>query len=76
MDCSEEQIAQIQQLCSDWKQEKRIFYGIHLSDTALMTCQFSSFEDGQHLHFIDGGAGGYAMAAKQLKSQMKAESVK
>ena len=24
-----------------------------------------------HIHFIDGGDGGYAIAAKQLKGQMK-----
>jgi hypothetical protein len=28
--------------------------------------------DGQHIHFIDGGNGGYAMAAKELKRQLKA----
>ena len=44
-----------------------IAYGIHPSDSALMTCQFDAFADGKHMHFIDGGNGGYAMAAKGLK---------
>jgi len=35
-----------------------------------MTCYFHGPEDGQHIHFIDGGDGGYAMAAKQLKAQL------
>ena len=71
LDCSAEQIDAIQAICLQFYEEKRIFYGIHLSDTALMTCQFSGFQDGNHLHFIDGGDGGYAMAAKQLKQQLK-----
>ncbi|HXB98558.1 MAG TPA: DUF3095 family protein, partial [bacterium] len=28
-------------------------------------------DPGQHIHFVDGGDGGYAMAAKQLKAQIK-----
>lgn len=71
LDCSSDQIVAIIKLCQDFHTEKKIYYGIHLSDTAIMTCQFSGFEDGNHLHFIDGGNGGYAMAAKQLKQQMK-----
>ena len=71
LDCSNDQIVAIIKLCQDFHTEGKIYYGIHLSDTAIMTCQFSGFEDGQHLHFIDGGNGGYAMAAKQLKQQIK-----
>ena len=71
LDCTSDQIVAIIKLCQDFHTENKIYYGIHLSDTAIMTCQFSGFEDGNHLHFIDGGNGGYAMAAKQLKQQMK-----
>ena len=35
-----------------------------------MTCYVNGLEDGQHIHFIDGGDGGYAVAAKQLKQQL------
>lgn len=41
-------------------------YGLHLSDHALMTCFVRSMT--QHVHFVDGGDGGYAMAARQLKA--------
>lgn len=71
LDCTEEQIRRIDEMCQSFQAEGRICYGIHLSDTALMTCQFASFEAGTHLHFIDGGDGGYAIAAKQLKYQLK-----
>jgi hypothetical protein len=35
-----------------------------------MTCLVFSREN--HVHFIDGGDGGYALAAKELKSRIKA----
>ena len=48
-----------------------IYYGLFASKEALMTCFVESTQQGEHLHFIDGGDGGLAMAAKQLKSQIK-----
>jgi hypothetical protein len=33
-----------------------------------MTCLVSSETDGLHVHFIDGGGGGYTRAASQLKA--------
>ena len=71
IDVTTEQIEQIRVLCEQMYQEKKICYGIHLSDHALMTCVVPSLDNGEHIHFIDGGAGGYTMAAKQLKGQIK-----
>ena len=34
-----------------------------------MTCFVDGLSDGKHIHFIDGGDGGYAMAAMKLKAQ-------
>ena len=48
-----------------------IYYGTHSSREALMTCFVQTNRD--HVHFVDGGSGGYALAAKQLKSQKLAE---
>ena len=48
-----------------------IFYGIHESDSALMTCFMQTMETSGHIHFIDGNHGGYALAAKSMKAQMK-----
>ncbi|MDM0083034.1 DUF3095 family protein [Variovorax sp. J31P179] len=44
-----------------------IRYGIHLSDTALMTCLVTSPADSLHVHFVDGGGGGYTSASRSLK---------
>jgi Protein of unknown function (DUF3095) len=44
-------------------------FGMHQQDEALMTCIIPSFRERDHVHFIDGAAGGYAMAATQLKAR-------
>ncbi len=44
--------------------------GIHVSDSALITCMINNRTD-NHFHFIDGADGGYAMAATMLKKQLK-----
>ena len=43
-------------------------YGMNVSDTALMTCLVTSTNEGLHVHFVDGGGGGYTNAAKSLKA--------
>ena len=43
-------------------------YGIHRQDDALVTCIVPSFSERNHMHFIDGAGGGYAMAAAMLKA--------
>ncbi len=47
-----------------------VAYGIHASDSATMTCFIREY-GGQHFHFVDATGGGYTMAAKQLKAQLK-----
>ena len=45
-------------------------YGIHTSDSALVTCMINN-RSGEHFHFVDGSDGGYAMAAAAMKDQMR-----
>mgnify|MGYP001329148373 FL=1 len=71
LDCSKEQIAIIEEYLNKEYEQGNLFFGTHQSDKALMTCYVANIEPGQHIHFIDGGDGGYAMAAKQLKGQIK-----
>lgn len=47
-----------------------IAYGWHVADHALMTCLVFN-RQGHHVHFVDGGDGGYAVAAKALKEALK-----
>jgi hypothetical protein len=44
-------------------------YGMQVSDHAVMTCLVVSPVAGQHVHFVDGGDGGYTSAASRLKAQ-------
>jgi len=49
-------------------QAKNLTYGLHKSDSSLITCLI--FErHGKHIHFVDSSNGGYAMAASNLKEK-------
>ena len=50
-------------------QKGNIFFGLHVSDRALMTCLLHSGSE-KEVHFVDAADGGYALAAKQLKKQV------
>lgn len=56
------------------RQRGRIHYGLHESADTLVTCFVKGTGEGEHIHFVDGGDGGYAMAAKQMKAQIKADA--
>ncbi len=43
-------------------------YGAHRQKAAIMTCFTPSPTHGNHVHFIDGADGGYALAATALKA--------
>lgn len=46
-----------------------LVYGLHKSREALLTCIVESY-NGNHLHFVDGSEGGYALAARDLKQRI------
>ncbi|MDX1353051.1 MAG: DUF3095 domain-containing protein [Thiomicrorhabdus sp.] len=58
----------------DWLEEAyqngQLFYGFHLTDAALITCLVEKTGI-EHVHFVDANKGGYALAAKRLKQQIK-----
>ncbi len=74
IDCSATQAEEIHKTLEKMHEEETIFYGVHESESSLMTCYVNGLDEGKHIHFVDGGDGGYAMAAKQLKQQMKDET--
>ena len=71
IDCRKNEYTDLQRELEKAYLSGQIYYGLHASENALMTCFVESTRQGEHLHFIDGGDGGLAMAAKQLKSQLK-----
>jgi hypothetical protein len=66
------EIKELEALLQEMHQEGKIFYGTHKCSQALMTCMVYSLEN--HMHFIDGDDGGYAMAAKMLKKQISSST--
>lgn len=61
---------EIQGLLEGARAEGRIFYGLHVTDRAMITCLMHTGA-GHEVHFVDAADGGYAYAARQLKSQIK-----
>lgn len=68
-DVSQSQIDRIKAVLERERQNGSVAYGVHFSNEALMTCLVFSLD--HHIHFVDGSGGGYALAAKQLKEQLR-----
>jgi len=69
MDGSTTQTEQLQSYLEDEFRSGRLAYGMHKSYEALVTCIVQSY-NGNHLHFVDGSDGGYALAARELKRRL------
>ena len=69
IDSSDAQTSALEAFLKSKNQSRLLVYGLHKSDQALVTCLVQSYT-GNHLHFVDGSDGGYAMAARALKQQL------
>jgi hypothetical protein len=65
-----EQRKQLTAYLEHLREQRKIVFGIHASAKALMTCLAFNHEN-DHIHFLDGSNGGYTMAAKAMKRQLK-----
>ncbi len=70
IDGSEAQYQELQSYLENRYRQHRLAYGMHKSSEALLTCIVFSY-NGNHMHFVDGSDGGYALAARGLKQQLK-----
>ena len=68
IDCSREQADKSDLLLAQHAQSGALKYGLHRSDTALMTCLVFNLENSEHIHFVDGSDGGFTAAAKKMKA--------
>ena len=64
------QTKELEKYLEEEYQNKNLVYGIHKSDSALMTCLIFQ-RHGKHIHFIDSSNGGYALAEKKIKNRLK-----
>lgn len=69
IDCPQDCITSIKAYLDGELAAGRLRYGMHVSQTALMTCLVTHASGGLHVHFVDGGDGGYTSAARTMKAQ-------
>lgn len=67
VDCGAAVAREIEELLGAAQAKGVLTYGLHRQKEAMMTCIVPSITADSHLHFLDGGGGGYASAAAQLK---------
>ncbi|MCK5360356.1 MAG: DUF3095 domain-containing protein [Gammaproteobacteria bacterium] len=53
----------------EYESQKKIIYGIHVSNAAQITCLVNDRKQ-DHIHFVDGAGGGYTLAAMQFKKKL------
>jgi hypothetical protein len=70
IDGSDSQYEELRSHLEQKHREGRLVYGMHKSREALVTCIVFSYNQ-NHVHFVDGSDGGYAMAARGLKEQLR-----
>tara|TARA_B110000908_G_scaffold172058_1_gene237351 strand:- start:3080 stop:3499 length:420 start_codon:yes stop_codon:yes gene_type:complete len=68
IDCDAATVADLRALLDTAAQAGTIRYGLHEQDEAMMTCIVPSAMQNDHVHFIDGAAGGYTQAAAAIKA--------
>ena len=70
VDCAPDVIVRLEEVLERAGAEGIADHGLHRQDAALMTCFVPSPFAHDHMHFVDGAAGGYAKAAEMLKRQL------
>ncbi|QFT58473.1 hypothetical protein FIU94_06495 [Sulfitobacter sp. THAF37] len=69
LDCDPATREQIESVLSKARADGLIQYGTAEQDQAMMTCIVPSITTDDHVHFIDGAAGGYTLAAARMKGR-------
>lgn len=71
LDCSPDQADAIENLLKELRGLGKVAYGTHRADHALMTCLVFNLDQGEHVHFVDGGDGGFTAASLSFKEQLR-----
>ncbi|WP_343232689.1 DUF3095 domain-containing protein [Microvirga antarctica] len=69
LDCTPALADALERRLAEAERKGIVRFGLHRQEAALMTCFVPSATRSDHIHFVDGAMGGYAMAARALKPQ-------
>lgn len=69
LDCTPELADEIESYLKAAAADGVVRYGTHRQEAAMMTCFAPSPANPNHVHFIDGADGGYALAAAVMKAE-------
>lgn len=69
LDCDAKTQTRLQAVLTAAADRGIVRFGMATQDEAMMTCIVPSILTDDHLHFIDGAAGGYTQAAAQMKTR-------
>jgi len=72
IDCSVATADRLEALLRQAEGDRVVDLGMHRQGAALMTCIVPSYVSDDHVHFLDGAGGGYALAAEALKDKLAA----
>lgn len=64
----------LQKALDEMENAGEIHYGMHISNVSVMSCYVHDLKDG-HIHFVDGGDGGYTKAAGMLKQKFRSRQL-
>lgn len=69
IDVDDDHLSRIEARLQEAESQGICRYGLHRQGSALMTCFVPTPLSRDHMHFIDGADGGYAMASAQLSAK-------
>ncbi|ABG30029.1 DUF3095 domain-containing protein [Roseobacter denitrificans] len=69
LDCDAETQSRLTAVLAQGADQGIVRFGMATQEEAMMTCIVPSILTDDHLHFIDGAAGGYTQAAAQMKTR-------
>ncbi len=68
LDCDAATQKRLNALLENAASQGIIRFGLHAQTEAMMTCIVPSIQRDDHIHFVDGAAGGYTAAAQSIKA--------
>jgi hypothetical protein len=72
LDCTAATADRVEARLAEFRKAGILAYGAFRQKQALVTCVVPDVMHDNHMHFVDGAEGGYALAARMLKADKAA----